>query len=92
MLRKGPQPGSVVCDANVKLLIAANAKHPRAARFFGWEYTLDGSKTFQNAPTTNNGKTLLTGLPLLTVVGVRINITLQGITSPWSDVATILVH
>jgi hypothetical protein len=91
VLRKGPQPGSVVCDANVKLLIGAGAKHPNANRFFGWEYTLDGSKTFQTSPTTNNGKTLLTGLPLLTVVGVRVNITIQGFTSAWSDVATILV-
>ncbi len=44
------------------------------------------------APSSNNGKTLLTGFTPLTVVGVRVNITIGGVTSEWSDVATIVVH
>jgi hypothetical protein len=91
-LRKGPVSGSIVCDANVKMLIAMAApKHPHASRSFGWQLTLDGSKTFQGAPTTSDHKTLLSGLPVMTVVGVRVNITIDGITTLWSDVATILV-
>jgi hypothetical protein len=92
VLRNGAQSGSVECDANVGLLIGAGAKHPYAARFFGWQYTLDGSKTFITAPTTATGKTVITGLTPLTVVGVRVNITILGVTSAWSDVATITVR
>jgi hypothetical protein len=91
VLRSGPDLGSVVCDANVGLLVGG-AKHPYAARFFGWEYTVDGGKTFITSPTTATGKTLLTGLPPLTEVGVRVNVTISGVTSDWSDVATIVLH
>jgi hypothetical protein len=92
VLRRGPQMGSVVCDANVGLLVGAGAKHPYAARFYGWQYTVDGGKTFVTSPTTGTGKTLLTGLTPLTEVGVCVNITISGVTSDWSDVATIVVH
>ena len=92
MLRNGPSSGSVACDANVGLLVGTTAKHPHASRFFGWQYTIDGSKTFVTASSTNTGKTLLTGLTPLTLVGVRVNITILGVTSDWSDVATIAVH
>jgi hypothetical protein len=92
VLRNGAQQGSVACDANVGLLVGAGAKHPYAARFFGWQYTVDGGKTFVTAPPTATGKTLLTGLAPLTVVGVRVNITIRGVMSEWSDVATIPVR
>lgn len=92
VLRNGPQPGSVACDANVGLLVGAEAKHPYAARFYGWQYTVDGGDTFLPSATTATGKALLTGLTPLTVVGVRVNITLGGVTSEWTDVATILVR
>jgi hypothetical protein len=91
-LRNSPQSGSVVCDANVGMLIGTGAPHPYAARFFGWQYTIDGSKTFVTAPTTAHGKTVISGLTPSTVVGVRVNITILGVTSAWSDVATILVR
>jgi hypothetical protein len=92
VLRNGAESGTVSCDANVGMLIGPDAKHPRAARFFGWQYTVDGGKTFVTAPTTATGKTLLTGLLPLTIVGVRVNITILGVTSPWTDVATIAVR
>ena len=92
MLRNGAQSGSVVCDANVGMLVGVGAKHPYAARFFGWQYTADGGKTFVTAPSTANGNTLLTGLTPLTVLGVRVNITILGVTGAWSDVATITVR
>jgi len=92
VLRNGPQPGSVACDANVGMLIGTGAKHPHAARFFGWQYTVDEGKTFVTAPVTAYGKTLLTGFPSLTLIGVRVNITILGVTGEWSDVATIRVR
>ncbi len=91
-LRNGPQPGSIACSANVGLLVGAGATHPRAARFYGWQYTADGGKTFVTAASTATSKTLLTGLPPVTLVGVRVNITTRGVTSEWTDVATIVVH
>jgi hypothetical protein len=90
-LRNGDLPGSVECDANVKLLIGAGAPHPYATRFFNWEHTVDNGASFLSAPSTNHGKTLITGLTPLTRVGVRVSITILGVTSPWTDVATILV-
>jgi hypothetical protein len=92
VLRNGAESGTVACDANVGLLVGAGAKHPYAARFFGWSYTLDGGKSFVTAPSTEHGRTLLKGLPPLTLVGVRVNITILGVTGPWSDVATIVVR
>jgi hypothetical protein len=43
-LALGKQPGSVVCDANVSLLIGAGTAKPSQSRFFNWSYTLDGGK------------------------------------------------
>ncbi len=91
VLRDGPMPGTVEADANVGLLVA-DAPHPYAARYFNWEVTSDGGRTFVSAPATNHGKTLLTGLTPHTLVGVRVSITILGVTGPWTDVATILVR
>jgi hypothetical protein len=91
VLRDGPTPGSVEADANVGLLVA-DAPHPYATRFFNWEITSDGGRTFVPAPSTNHCKTVLTGLTPLTVVGVRVSVTILGVTGPWTDVATTLVR
>lgn len=64
----------------------------RPQPFYGWQYTVDGGDTFLPSATTATGKTLLTGLTPLTVVGVRVNVTIDEVTSEWSDVATIVVH
>jgi len=92
VLRKGPHPGTVACTANVALLIAEAApKHPHANKWFGWQYTVDGGKTLVTAPNTGTGKTLLTGLPALVEIEVRVNITIDGVTTKWSDPATIVL-
>ena len=91
-LRLGKQSGSVLCTANVGLLVGAGTSKPNQYRCFGWQYTLDGSKTFVSAPTTTHCKTLLQGLPVLTTVGVRVSLTNSEGPGPWSQVVTILVQ
>jgi hypothetical protein len=85
-LTNGTQSGSVACVANVGLLLAGSSK-PNEAKYFGWQYTLDGSKTFVTVPSTPKGKTLISGLPTLVEVGVRVNMTntTDG-TLAWSQV------
>jgi hypothetical protein len=92
-LRNGALSGTVVCDANVGLLVAAAGPlKPHQQRFFNWEYTLDGGKTFQTAPSTPKGKTTISGLTPLTTVGVRVSMTNGVGQGDWSQVVTILVR
>jgi hypothetical protein len=87
-LALGKQPGTVLCDANVGLLIGAGSPKPNQGRFLSWEYTLDG-KTFLPAGSTPNGKTVITNLPPLTLVGVRVALTNRSGQGKWSAVETI---
>ncbi len=92
-LTRGTQSGTVLCDANVGLLVAGmGAQKSSQNRFFGWEYTLDGSKTFVAAPSTPIGKTVLLGLPPLATVGVRVSLTNRSGQGAWSQVVSIIVH
>jgi hypothetical protein len=91
-LRAGRESGSIICDANVGLLVGVGVAHPSQNRFFNWEYTLDGGKTFVTMPSTTKGKTLLQNLVPLTLVGVRVNLNIGSGPGPWSPVVTIPVH
>jgi hypothetical protein len=90
-LRNGKQWGSVTCDANVGLLVGAEALHPTESRYFNWQYTLDCAKTLVTLPPTTRGKTLIQGLPPLATVGVRVSLTNSEGPGPWSQWVTILV-
>ena len=90
-LTEGSQSGSIDCEANVALLIGVGTLNPRQHRFFNWQYTLDG-KTFVSVPSTAGCKTVITGLPPLTIVGVRVSLTNMHETGPWSQVVSILVR
>jgi hypothetical protein len=91
-LKLGVQPGSVICDANVGLLVHAGGHKPRGHRFLIWEYTLDGGTTLLSAGSTPGCKTVLENLPRLTVVGVRVRLTSRSGSGAWTDVVTILVE
>jgi hypothetical protein len=91
-LRAGKQSGSVICDANVGLLVSAGTTKPSQSRLFNWEYTLDGGKTFLAMPPTPTGKTSLQNLTPLTMVGVRVNVNFTDGPAAWSQVVAILVH
>ena len=90
-VRHGKQSGSLLCDANVGLLVGAGAKHPNQSRYFNWQYTLDGGATFLTLPPTTTGKTQFHGLTPLTTVGVRVSMTNADGPGAWSQVVTSLV-
>ena len=90
-LRNAKQSGSVACDANVGLLLGAGTSHPAQRRYFNWQYTLDGGKSFVPMLPTTRGKSLLQGLTPLTTVGVRVSMTNAEGPGEWSQVVTILV-
>ena len=73
-LVNGPQPGTVLCDANVSLLLATAGFTAHRFRCIHWAYSVDGGKSFVSAPSTPNGKTTLAGLPSLTIVGVKVSL------------------
>ena len=92
-LRNGKPPGTVECDANVGLLIAAAGPiRPSQYRFYNWEYTLTGGAGFLAMPSTSKGKTTISGLTPLTMVGVRVSMTNGTGTGDWSQVVSILVR
>jgi len=90
-LRRAKQSGGVICDANVGLLVGPGAKHPSETRYFNWQYTLDGGKSFVTVLSTTRGKTLIQGLTPLTTVGVCVSMTNSEGPAEWSQVVTILV-
>jgi hypothetical protein len=92
VLTPGKQPGTVACDANVGLLVGTGAKHPHASRFFNWEVTSDGGRTFVSLPSTPTGKTIIQNLTPLTIAGVRVSLTGADGPGTWSPVAGIVVR
>jgi hypothetical protein len=88
----GQPSGCVACEANVALLVGAGSKMPTQSRFYNWEYTVDGAKTFIAAPPTSRARTVLQNLTPLTMVGVRVNLNNSDGPGPWSQVVSILVR
>ena len=91
-LKLAKTSGVVLADANVGLLMAgAKAAKPTGNRFFNWQATFDGSKTFVTLPPTSSGKTTLANLTPLTTVGVRVNLNNGEGPGEWTPVVSILV-
>jgi len=90
-LTPGVASGSVHCEANVGILVREAAVGRYQNRFFNWEVTLDGSRSFIAATPTSVGRTTLHGLPPRTVVGVRVCLSSAAGAGPWSQVVTTLV-
>jgi hypothetical protein len=87
-VKQGDQPGMVVLYASVALLATG-----KGGRYFSWQSSGDGGKTWVSAPSTPKSKTTITGLPVLTEVLFRAciteNKTGQG---PWTAPIPFLVH
>ncbi len=90
-LTLGVLPGTILCVAHVGLLVREGAVRPRAGRFLEWGYTLDGGQTFVSPDPTPGCKTVLEGLPRLTLVGVRVRVADMAGPRAWSHVETITV-
>jgi hypothetical protein len=88
-VRQGPVPGSVELDAHA----AALAGKRGTLRFFNWEYTADGGKTFVTLPPTPASKTLVENLTPLSSYGFRVSVTNSAaVTGAWSQIIVFLVH
>lgn len=73
--------------------LAANASvltQSKGSRFFNWQYSLDGGKSWLAAPSTNKSKTTISGLPMLTQIRFRVSVTESktealGLALEWSN-------
>ena len=83
----GVLAGVVLLVANARLL-----NKSKRSKSYGWEYTLDGGKTWISAPSTGVAHTSISGLPPLTMCGFRVNVTDMLSVSEWTQVVSILVH
>ena len=92
VLTLGKQSGTVLCDANVGMLVGTETKKPSQSRFFNWQYTTTNGASYITLPSTPTGKTTIANLTPLTIVGVRVSLTNSTGPGPWSEVATIVVH
>jgi hypothetical protein len=89
----GPQAGSIVCDANVGMLVrASGTTKPWQYRCFNWEHTLDDGQSFVAMPSTPRGKMVLHGFAPAARVGVRVSMTNSEGTGAWSQVVSIIVE
>ncbi len=62
-------------------------------RFFNWQSTGDGGKTFVTLPSTPKSKTTVANLPPLTTYGFRVCVTnSDGVMGEWSQIVSFLVH
>jgi hypothetical protein len=83
-------PGEVRLKAAAALL-QAPGKGKRRQRTYLWRSTVDGGKTFVNADPTPVSHTLISGLPLHTIVGFQVAVKDSSGVSEWSQTVTILV-
>ena len=84
----GTVSGTVLLDANATALTGGSGK----SKFFNWQYTTDGGKSFINAPATPHGKTTIANLPPLTMVGFRVSVTYIEGPAEWSPIVAMLVQ
>ncbi len=87
-VKNGASPGTVHLDANVAKLAGRSGKKT----CFNWQWTADGGRTFNDAPSTPHGKTTIAKLPPLTMVGFRVSVTDVRGSARWSPVVSILVQ
>ena len=87
-VKPGAASGTVNLDAYAVALVGRTGKKS----FYNWEWTTDGGKTFNIAPSTPHAKTTIGSLAPLTMVGFRVCVTTGKGTIAWSAIVTILVH
>jgi hypothetical protein len=58
---------------------------------YDWQYSIDGGKTWVDAPNTLQAKTTITGLPVATVVEFRVRVTTKTGMGDWSLPTSLLV-
>ncbi len=78
--------GAVLLRAHAKMLHKGTTN-----RCFNWQYTLDGGKTWINAPSTAIAQTSISGLPAMTMCGFRVSATHKKGQSEWSPMVSVVV-
>ncbi len=86
-LKLGVAQGTVLLVAAASLLSKS-----KRMKTYGWEFSIDGQKTWQAAPSTPIARTTIAGLPSLTTVAFRVNVTDAVSVTEWSQAVTTLVH
>ena len=86
---RGQASGTVELVAAVGLLVGSQSNRKR---IFHWQWTVDGGKTFTDAPSTPTGKCSLANLTPLSVVGFRTKVTTTAQPGEWSPIVSIVVH
>ena len=84
----GFQSGTVTLDAHAALLAGKSGRKA----LFNWQWTTDGGKVFNDAPSTFHAKTMIANLTPLTMVGFRVSVTGVNGLGEWSQLVTVLVH
>jgi hypothetical protein len=84
----GLQSGSVLLRASATLLVGRGVKKHAA---YNWQYSVDGGKTWTNAPATPLASTTIEGLTPLTTYSFRVSATVSKTVGAWSQAVTILV-
>lgn len=87
--KQGPEPGSVVLEANAAALGAIRTRK----NFFNWQGSADGGLTWFTLPSTPKCKTSVANLKPLTEYSFRVSLTdSSGVMGEWSQVVSFLVH
>jgi hypothetical protein len=89
VLKLGAAPGTIVAYVNVTKLVGRGV---RKKVTINWQVSVDGGKTWANAPSTPLAEAELLGLPLMTTVYVRVSATVAKVAGAWSEPVNILVH
>jgi hypothetical protein len=81
------QPGTVKASANATLLTGGTRKRPT----FNWQSSSD-AKTIAGTTATPHAESTFSNVPLLSILYVRVCVTLGKTTSDWSQWVSVLVH
>ncbi len=87
---RGDTPGTVDLVTAAGLLVGSAEQQGSGS--FHWQWTADGGRTFNDTPATPTGKTTITNLPPLTVLGFRSKVTTTASPGEWSQIVNIIVH
>jgi hypothetical protein len=85
--KTAPVMGDVKLVANRKALVGKTGKHVT----FHWQSSVDGGKTWVEAPSTPLASTVVHGLPSMATVAFRVSATVGTATGDWSQAVSIRV-
>jgi hypothetical protein len=80
-------------SGNVKLTAAASQlSTAKRSKIYGWQYSLDGGKTWVSVASTSVANTVIGGLPPQSSVAFRVMVTTTKVVGEWSQSIVAFVH